>query len=336
MKKIYILFTVTLFAGFSASAQLSLTKAANEPVIGDVFPKQAYDSVGAVPKSTGAGQTWNFSTMTVNSATETSTYMAVSSTPNPTMYPAATIAEQQGTNNYTYYKSTSTTFEVQGFSNPGFDMNFSNSVVFANWPIGFGYSNTDSGGGVGSAGPATVAISATANVAAPGNGTIVLPGNVTLNNILQVITTITITQVSGTTTVNQLQKNYDYYSATQKFPVMTMQYQSQTSGTVTSLNFSAWVNKNVVAGISSNTLADGFSVYPNPAKDVLNIALNNKLNEEVTATLNNMLGQPVKAIVLGTEGVINSQINLSDISRGIYTLNVQAGKNTSVKKIVIE
>jgi hypothetical protein len=335
MKKIYVLFLFgTVFSGLNA--QISLTKANNEPVIGDVFPKQSYDSLGAVPKNTGANQIWNFSTMTVNSATETSVYMAVSATPNPTMYPAATIAEQVGNNNYTYYKSTSTTFEVQGFSNPGFDMNFSNSVVFANWPITFGSSNTDSGGGIGSAGVATVAINGTANVAAPGSGTVILPGNVTLNNVLQVITTITITQSSGTTTVNQLQKQYDYYHGSQKFPVMTMQYQSQTSGTVTSLNFSAWVNKNVVAGIADHSFISGLSVYPNPAKDQLIILMNNVSGEVATATITDLSGRELKAVSLGNSLNINGTIDVSDLGKGVYLLTLKSDKNTVTRRIIVE
>jgi len=54
MKKIYL---ASLAIGvFSyAHAQLSLTKAFNEPIIGNTYNKKGFDSTGIVPKATGTG-----------------------------------------------------------------------------------------------------------------------------------------------------------------------------------------------------------------------------------------------------------------------------------------
>jgi hypothetical protein len=54
MKKIYLLLSAVAIS-FGSYAQLSLTKAANEPTVGDLKPVKGFDSVGVVPKSTGAG-----------------------------------------------------------------------------------------------------------------------------------------------------------------------------------------------------------------------------------------------------------------------------------------
>ena len=64
MKKLYtLILSIVLFSG--TKAQLSLTKAFNEPVIGNAVATQEFDSTStAIPKNTGASQTWNFSAFT--------------------------------------------------------------------------------------------------------------------------------------------------------------------------------------------------------------------------------------------------------------------------------
>ena len=65
MKKIYLSILASAFA-MTVNAQLTLTKAFNEPVVGNVNTQKGYDSTGVIPKATGAGQNWNFSTLTTN------------------------------------------------------------------------------------------------------------------------------------------------------------------------------------------------------------------------------------------------------------------------------
>ena len=69
--------TILLMVSQISIAQLSLTKAFNEPVIGDIVNWQQYDSTTAIPKSLGAGQNWNFNSLTTNTYVQTSTYTTV-------------------------------------------------------------------------------------------------------------------------------------------------------------------------------------------------------------------------------------------------------------------
>ncbi|MGZ3898955.1 MAG: T9SS type A sorting domain-containing protein [Bacteroidia bacterium] len=327
MKKIYVtLFLITVT--FCSNAQLTLTKAFNEPVIGDLYVKAQFDTVGTIPKNTGAGQLWNYSTLTPVNFTETSTYTTVASVPNGSLFPGATLAENQGGTNYTMYKSTGSNFEVQGINNPGAAVNFSNTGIFAIWPIAFGYNNTDIASG-SSTGSVISTINATVNVNAAGTGTIMLPGGVVINNVLQVIQTITVSQSTGTMSGTFVQKHYDYYSGSQKFPVLSLEYKTQGG-------FNAFINKNVVTGVASNEFKNEFNVYPNPVKDVLTISLNNNSNLPVSITLTNLVGQVVKAVSLGSESNINSLINVADLSKGVYLVNIKTGTSSSVKKVIID
>lgn len=339
MKKIYFSLVVFAFTFQLCKAQLSLTKAFNEPVIGNVYNKQHYDSTTAVPKVTGTGQTWNFTSLTPNTFVETSTYTTVASTPSPAVFPAATLAEtMSGTDNtITMFKSTGTTFEFQGlhFVSEGVALNFSNTGVFATWPVNFGYNNTDQFGGSATSGTLTASFDGFLNVAGAGTGTVVMPGGLTLANCLQVIVTLTVNQVVGTSTETMISKEYTYYHSSTKFAVLSCQYQTTTSGTVTSKDFYAYVNTDVVAGLSQRVVKNNLSVFPNPTNDMIAISLDNVLNDQVNVRLTNMLGQVVKSEELGTDTHIEKKVNVSTLAKGIYTMNVTIGKTSSVRKIII-
>lgn len=74
-------------------------------------------------------------------------------------------------------------------------------------------------------------------------------------------------------------------------------------------------------------LAGSFSVYPNPAKDVLNIA--NSIGAEInTITVSDINGRTVKQF-----GSV-SQINISDLNAGVYFVNISSNEGSLTKKVV--
>ncbi|MEE1899477.1 T9SS type A sorting domain-containing protein [Flavobacterium rakeshii] len=78
-------------------------------------------------------------------------------------------------------------------------------------------------------------------------------------------------------------------------------------------------------------LASQFSVYPNPVSDVINIANaeNILVNGVEIVDLN---GRVVKSAKFN--GVSEAQVNISDLSAGMYLMNVSSDKGTTTKKIV--
>ncbi len=336
MKKIYLSLLALSFIIQLSKAQLTLTKAFNEPVIGNVNTRQQYDSTTAIPKTTGVGQNWNFTSLLTNTFVETSTYTTVASTPSAAIFPGATISEDQGGGNYFHYKSTASNFEYQGIQFPGTVINFSNTAVADIWPINFGYNSNDAFGGSTTTGTVTSSISGTINVSGSGTGTVVMPGGLVLTNCLQVINAITFTLTSGPTTQMQVQKEYTYYHSSNKFPVLKIQYSAQTSGTLTTKKIDIKINTAVVAGIKTTEINNDFSVFPNPCNELLNVAMNNALGEPINVSFSNILGQIVKNENLGNEISILANINVSDLPKGIYFVNIKSGQKFSMKKIIIE
>ncbi|MGQ0827782.1 MAG: CotH kinase family protein [Bacteroidota bacterium] len=104
----------------------------------------------------------------------------------------------------------------------------------------------------------------------------------------------------------------------------------------------AWMDANMpgncVVGITDNNLLDNaFTVYPNPAKDHLNVAMNFNADENLSIQLVDMLGRTV--ITYPEENYSSGShllnIPLSDLSPGIYHLQFVSETSRATKKIVV-
>lgn len=98
-------------------------------------------------------------------------------------------------------------------------------------------------------------------------------------------------------------------------------------------NFSLIVDgvTNVLA-ISENELGAKIGVYPNPATDVINITLDASLDtNNCSVALYDIQGRAIKQYSSFTE-----RIDVSDLSAGIYMLNITKDGAVSSKKIIIE
>jgi hypothetical protein len=87
---------------------------------------------------------------------------------------------------------------------------------------------------------------------------------------------------------------------------------------------------NVVEGTASTEdFASNFSVYPNPATNVINVANSADVINNVTIT--DLNGRTVKQV---TVGVNDAQINISDLAQGVYILNATSNGKSFTQKIV--
>lgn len=85
---------------------------------------------------------------------------------------------------------------------------------------------------------------------------------------------------------------------------------------------------NEMASVKDNALTS-LSVYPNPANDVINVSNATNAIEKVVIT--DMNGRVVKSVVLG---VNEAQINISDLSKGVYFLQATSNGASVTEKIV--
>ena len=93
-----------------------------------------------------------------------------------------------------------------------------------------------------------------------------------------------------------------------------------------------------ILGISDEAIVSGFTAYPNPVQDVLNLDISLLSASTVTCEMYNFTGQVVahETSSLG-KGENKLQINLGALNAGIYTLRMTSPEGISiVKKIVVK
>ncbi|MBL7917951.1 MAG: T9SS type A sorting domain-containing protein [Bacteroidia bacterium] len=346
MKKIYLL----LALGFTltSNAQLVLTKAANEPVSGDVENRTGLDSVGTVPQNTGANQIWNFSAFAQSTVTVSKTFATASSVSTGTNFPSATYVEQEAGGDDVFFKSTSTPttqLELVGIANSnGAVFNFTNSLISAIWPVSFGSTISDVGTGTASIASMSGVIDATVNASGAGSGTLNLPGSQNLTNVLQIVSNSTLTALIGTapSTISMLSKSktYSYYHNSVKFPIITVDYKNETlssvMGPTNTVSAEIFINNLVLTGLNDKNFEATFQIFPNPATNYFDLNLSNPSNENGTVLITNAIGQVVRTIELGNDSQLKKQISISDLQSGVYLVRTTLGSKISTRKLIIE
>jgi hypothetical protein len=80
--------------------------------------------------------------------------------------------------------------------------------------------------------------------------------------------------------------------------------------------------------------SDVIKIFPNPAKDVLNVEINtDALRGNVTATLFNINGEQIKSQIFQVNGI--AKMNVSDVIAGNYVLRISNDKNLVAKSVLI-
>ncbi|MGI8893898.1 MAG: T9SS type A sorting domain-containing protein, partial [Bacteroidia bacterium] len=79
------------------------------------------------------------------------------------------------------------------------------------------------------------------------------------------------------------------------------------------------------------------TISPNPANDFLNLMIKNFSGNLVSISIFSALGQQVKSFSLAKGGSeINSNIDISDLQKGIYFISIANENDKITRKIIIE
>ncbi|MCE3228636.1 MAG: hypothetical protein K0S32_3187 [Bacteroidetes bacterium] len=107
---------------------------------------------------------------------------------------------------------------------------------------------------------------------------------------------------------------------------------TNTSGTMIATQ---QVTVSTCIGVEENSLnASNISVYPNPAKDHLNIEIPEGFSDNYSVTLTNVLGKVILSEKVANKEKIN--ISFASVAKGIYFVTVESKGQKANKKIIIE
>lgn len=338
------LFIASLLFSSVVSAQ-SLTQL-NEPAIGASASMFVCDSSYSDFASTnGTGVTWDFSAITGYAGVPSK--MITVEAPSSNAYdPATKVTVIDGLIS-TYWTSSSTDRTSQGFvytdvTVGDVEVNLStDNEKIADYPFAFGNSFTDAYEGTlynGSLTPSgAVPCTGTATAEIDGQGTLILPGSVTLPNVIRykVIESSSATVTLGPLTldVTVTRTQYDYYDINNSsLPVFThLKIDAANSGTPinsTSLVLSS-VESTVLVGLSDVAKND-FVVYPNPTQG--KITLKGDFSSNASAVVVDQAGRVVVSVDSLSNG---TTLDLSSVQKGIYSVVITNNGAKTTKTISV-
>ena len=318
---------ILAFSGL-CSAQTTITKAFNDPIIGDIVNNFVVN--GTVDNSaTGANTTFNNASLTQGAASQV-TYVAPTSSEVST-YPGSTI-KMNDSGNFVLYKATATQLEITGVITPTATLNFAaDNGTFITYPASFGYSNTDTAKGTFTSTAASGLFKGTIVTTADASGTL-LVGPKTYANVLRIksVQNFNLYQSTDTNYLfpigSVINTSYTYFDSTHKFPLL-----SSTNGTLSvpllSINQSttgAQALNEVFLAVNNNAFKkQSFKIYPNPAQDFVEFA--GDTNNYSTARIYSLDGKLVK-----TSDIQSGKIQISELPAAAYFIEV-SGKDSKTQ-----
>jgi hypothetical protein len=336
MKKIYLLLFVSSLSSMHAQ---TLSRTSSEPIAGDKGVLKQFDSTTALPKNTGAGQSWNFNSLTPTPSVPvtTNSFVPTSAAGGATAFPGATVLQEVDGGEYIVWKSATTPttqFEMMGIITGSTAMSYSNTQVKMVWPMSLGTSFSDPYGGSGSDQGYTVSINGTNAATATGTGTITLPSGQVITDILQVLSTdVQVMTITSSITINQTitTKTYDYYTPRTKFPVLSLSYVTTKSFFGNSTEATILVNTSQEVGLAERG-QDVNRLYPNPANSAFTIE-HSDMGDIATIEILNSEGRLVdRHNSTGNDTTIDS----AHLSAGLYLVRITSGNKQRTERLVIE
>jgi len=85
-------------------------------------------------------------------------------------------------------------------------------------------------------------------------------------------------------------------------------------------------------GISKYHLLNNISIFPNPVNDMLNLKLNFEGFNKINVSVYSVVGQKVKEVIL-PKGTEICSLNIRDLNKGLYFVQIQSGKEKFTQKI---
>lgn len=115
----------------------------------------------------------------------------------------------------------------------------------------------------------------------------------------------------------------------------TYYYRVRAANAIGFSNYSNILVVEFTTGINQNTAFNSINIYPNPSENLFNIEIQDEYLGETTVTVLDEIGRIVYFETYNkTKEILNSNLDLSNQSNGVYFLKIQSDKKTTTKRIV--
>ncbi|MBT5859425.1 MAG: T9SS type A sorting domain-containing protein [Flavobacteriales bacterium] len=87
---------------------------------------------------------------------------------------------------------------------------------------------------------------------------------------------------------------------------------------------------------AENIFVGEFSVHPNPTNGTFTLDLNNVKSDDYKISITNVIGQEVYSTHKEINGIISEDIDISNLEKGVYILEVSSSDSSISEKIILE
>jgi len=346
--------TITIMSLLISSvsfSQVTITAANQMPAFNDTIFYTDANSFGFDPNGTGpvTGKVWDYSALSPT-APVSFWYVDPTTTAETANYPQATIAmANSSAAGYEYFENTASSVSRWGYSSPTQPSLYYNSAwprytfpltpgVVQNVPL---YTGTMGSFGAGED-SATIA-NGTYSANPDAYGFLSLPplvfggqpeifDTVVRVHVLENFQIILWIAGAPAVTVNVADDFYVYFDEETQDPIVV--YGTTTDdaggGTQTILRYQNTIPGTASAASLSELKSSSFSVYPNPVTDVLTISFDNE--EDKTVSLFSADGKEISS---QTVNGLTTSLDVSELSKGIYLVEVASGSDLTVKRVIV-
>lgn len=321
MKKTLLNLLLVGFVGvsFKTLAQPVLDASCN-PIIG--YTSNIAINSGFPEGPFGSNQLWNFSNID-DSATVSTQYVSVGSTPYATSFSSSNIVAFDGFR-YNYYTATNDALTLNGSADT-ISYPFSNGEDILRFPFTLG--DTYSNSWLSPTGPIVI------NIIADGFGTLITPNGTYLNTLrVKHTKTFQVPDPFGGTFDGSVVTYSWFKNGIKESLASTSKTIVLWNGTVYSSSSGGTYALGAV-GTEENSLIGNLELFPNPAQETINLTMDDENISKAKVKIINQLGQEVSPIENVNYLAGNAmQFDVAHLKNGIYTLQLILEDNSVINK----
>jgi hypothetical protein len=337
MKKLYIFLTGLAICAAAVKGQTVLTYN-NQALV----PGTSHDFIFTINKSegpSGANVIWDYSDLTPSKVNLTSHMLnPLHLEKSDEIKEANTVIEEFG--NLFYFKVSQNSVEQYGAVSCNTITKFDVPFVKLKFPFAFGDRANGNYSGIQESKNLKTKVYGKYEILADAYGTLILPGNISISNVLRVKQTRTYENDNS----NLTEITYRWYTDDVRYPLLVIIKYSNSKGSYVAqtayYSHAGERNKSAIStSISSIGSIRDFSVYPSPYHDQLTISYELEKNSNVQIDLYDMSGRLSKTILgkskqeAGNHSISVSNDNFN-LMPGIYYVRLTLDKDSYLKKIV--
>jgi hypothetical protein len=246
-------------------------------------------------------------------------------------------------NSQFYFKNNDESLELYGIgSNGTLSVKYTKPFVKMKYP--FTYGSSYKGDFEGEYLQSNGKVTGTYEVTGDAYGKLILPGNKILKNVLRVKTE----QIFKTNFENYSYDSkitaYRWYIKDYRFPVLVILQEEYIFNGSPSKSYKVAVNYDIEQLSEPNSISNiksdaKFSIFPNPATDLINISFNSISDTKVTIDIFNAAGEKVFNTSKETKegiNIINLEASKINIPKGSYIVQLKYGDNTLNEKLILQ